>query len=240
MRDVKIKKYNKKFDYTYAFGMFPTIELLTTKPSKAIKVLLNTHSARSVELERIIYLCKKNGVRFEFNNRQIEKIAVKENTYAIGIFEKFGSTLSETNNHIALVNPSDMGNVGTIIRTMLGFGISDMAMIRPAIDIFDPRVVRSSMGGFFKINFEYFDSFEDYMDRFETHNLYSFMLDAKSELHKVKFNAPFSMIFGNEGDGLPESYKNIGESVHIKHNDKIDSLNLSVAVGIALYESLNA
>ena len=43
---------------------------------------------------------------------------------------------------MVLVNPSDMGNMGTIIRTMLGFNYVNLAIIRPGVDVFDPRVIR--------------------------------------------------------------------------------------------------
>lgn len=57
-------------------------------------------------------------------------------------------------NHVVLVNPGILGNMGTIIRTMLGFNYTNLAIIRPG-DVFDPRVVRASMGALFNINFEF-------------------------------------------------------------------------------------
>lgn len=47
--------------------------------------------------------------------------------------------------HVVLHNPSDVGNVGTILRSALGFGFRDVAIIRPGVDPFDPRVLRASM-----------------------------------------------------------------------------------------------
>ena len=62
------------------------------------------------------------------------------------------------------MNPSDMGNMGTIIRTGIGFGIRNLAIVEPAVDVFNPRVVRASMGSLFQMNFRYYDSFETYRD----------------------------------------------------------------------------
>ena len=237
MRDVKIKKYLKKMNYSYSFGLYPTIELLINKPSKVIKVLLSPKLRNSKEIEKIKYLCTKNKIKYEVNYRLIDKISKKENTYAVGIFKKYTSVLELEKDHIVLVNPKDMGNLGTIIRTMLGFNIDNLALIKPAADIFDPKVVRSSMGSLFSINFEYFKSFEQYSEIHDNNDYYAFMLNGEKELSKTKFNSPYSLIFGNEGQGLPDSYKDIGNSVFIKHNNNIDSLNLSIAVGIALYNS---
>ena len=54
-------------------------------------------------------------------------------------------------------------------------------------------------------------------------------------LHKTTFSEPYSLIFGNEGAGLDEAYKDISESVRIPQSGDVDSLNLSIAVGVALY-----
>ena len=61
------------------------------------------------------------------------------------------------------------------------------------------------------------------------------MLDGDKELLLTKFKKPFSMVFGNEGEGLPAYYKKLGQSVYIKHSTKIDSLNLATSVGVGLY-----
>ena len=60
--------------------------------------------------------------------------------------------------------PSDMGNLGTIIRTAVGFGCTDIGIISPAVDAYNPKVIRGSMGSFFKVNLQYFDSFEEYKE----------------------------------------------------------------------------
>ena len=49
-----------------------------------------------------------------------------------------------------------MGNLGTIMRTMVGFGMEDLAIIRPGVDAYDPKVIRASMGSIFHLRFAYF------------------------------------------------------------------------------------
>ena len=61
--------------------------------------------------------------------------------------------LSGASNHIVLVNPSDMGNLGTIIRTAVGFGFTDIGIISPAVDAYNPKVIRGSMGSFSKLTY---------------------------------------------------------------------------------------
>lgn len=118
----------------------------------------------------------------------------------IGEFTKYEGQLEKTASHIVLVNPSNAGNMGTIMRSALGFGLNQMAIIRPAVDAFDPKVVRASMGAIFSTNFVYFEDFDEYQAQFGERELYPFMLDAKKSLHEIRPQGTFSLLFGNEGD----------------------------------------
>lgn len=230
------KSYKRDFDYSYSFGAFPTIELIKFQPEKVIKVLVST-AYREEGAESLTALCAQKGVEMEYNDRAINRVSPKENCFVVGVFQKYAGTLDGGKSHIALANPSNMGNLGTIIRTMLGFGIKDLAIIGGGADILDPKAVRASMGAIFHINFAYFDSIEDYRAKFGVHDLYPFMLDGAVALDKLppREQKPFTLIFGNEATGLDASYSKIGQSVVIRHSHEIDSLNLSIAVGIALY-----
>ena len=62
------------------------------------------------------------------------------------------------------------------------------------------------------------------------------MLDGSTILQQTKINKPFSLIMGNEATGLPASFAKVGCPVRIEHTKNIDSLNLPMAAGIAMYE----
>lgn len=230
------KIYKNDVDFSYALGVFPTIELLKHKKQHVQRVVIKSDSKKSQGVEEILALCHKNDIQYEINDRFIDKLSLKENCHAIGVFNKYESPIEQGKNHVVLVNPSDMGNLGTIIRTMIGFNVTNLAIIRPGCDIFSPKAIRSAMGAGFIINFQYFDSFEQYMLQFKN-NIYTFMLDGKKELHTTTFEKPFSLVFGNEGFGLAPQFQNYGTSIKIKHSDQIDSLNLSISVALALYQS---
>ena len=129
-----------------------------------------------------------------------------------------------------------MGNLGTIIRTSIGFGIDNLAIIRPAVDIYDPKCIRSSMGAFFELNFKYFDSFNDYLSYASLREIFPFMLDGAKQLENISIPEVYSLVFGNEATGLPNDFHQYGQSVFIKHLNTIDSLNLTNAVSIGLYQ----
>ncbi|MBN2503919.1 MAG: TrmH family RNA methyltransferase [Bacilli bacterium] len=180
--------------------------------------------------------CNELSVQFIENDKVFNRLSEKENCYAIGVFVKYENDLAPNNNHLVLVNPSNSGNMGTIIRTMLGFGCSDLAIIRPGGDVFDPKTIRASMGAVFNIRFSYFDDFSEYLDFSVKHHVYPFMLQAKTSLTDIVPKTPYSLVFGNEATGLETEYLSHGTPLIIKHLSDIDSLNLPIAVGIALYQ----
>lgn len=238
--NVELKRYKKEYEHSYSYGVFPTLELLHSHPQDVIGVLVSTKGARNEGVQKIETLCKRRRIAFEVNDKAVDRLADKENVYAIGVFRKYQSPLHADESHLVLVNPGDMGNLGTIARTMVGFEVRNLALVRPAVDIFDPRVVRSSMGAVFKLAFQYFDSFGEYTSLF-SHNVYPFMTNGKANLNRASFQPPFALVFGNESSGLPDEYQAVGTSVTIPYNSHdIDSLSLPVAAGIALYEARKA
>lgn len=229
------KKYKKEFQHSYTLGPFPTFELLRACPQHALGVYLHETFHQREKLEA---LCAEKGVPISLSAKALSKISNKEICYAAGVFEKFSVSLSETAPHIVLVNPADMGNLGTILRTVLGFGIRDIAIIEPAADLFSPKVVRASMGAMFRLRFSLFSSFSAYLTQYGNERaLFPFMLDGAAVLtpESCPQTERYSLIFGNEAAGLPPDFQQYGQTLLIAQTPQVDSLNLSVAVGIGAY-----
>jgi len=233
---VQFKRYKKELPYSYSFGVFPTLELLTHRPEAVLRVVAHSKGEVSSGAHKIEALCRAHHLPFEVDDRLLERLSHKGNVYVFAAFRKYETALSKSAPHLMLVNPSDNGNLGTIARTMLGFGVRDLALISPAADVFNPHVVRASMGATFGVNFRYFELVEAYQRAF-SHTLYPFMLNAEHTLGEVTFEPPYTLVFGPEGPGLPASYRALGPSVRIPQGAHIESLNLAVAVGITLYEA---
>lgn len=229
-----IKSYKKDFDYSYTLGAFPTVELIKNKPQKVRNVYLHSHYKGDCDIES---LCKANNIQVVYDDKVFNRISQKENCFVAGVVKKYACELEHNKNHVVLVNPSDMGNMGTIIRTMLGFGIKDLAIIAPCADIFNPKTLRASMGAVFKIRFRVFNSFEEYQKEYGNHDFFPFMLDGDRSLtiENCPHSDLYSLIFGNEASGLPDSFKNVGQSIFIPQSQDVDSLNLTIAAGIGIY-----
>lgn len=232
----KLKPYISKLEYSYCYGAYPTLDLFKYRGDKLIKILLHPNGRGTDGFREVEELARQNNIPVEFNERAIEKISSKGNTFVVGIFEKYQSDLDSASNHLVLDHIRNMGNLGTIIRTMVGFDYHNLAIVRPSADIFDPKVVRSAMGAMFQINFKYFESIDEYMN-FHKRNMYLLHLEGSEDIRKVEFVAPFSIVMGNESKGLGPEYDRIGTKIRIPHSTDIDSLNLAVATAVTLWET---
>lgn len=237
----KLEAYDKSLDYSYAPGIFPATECLKNAPERCLRLLLSSASEKSEGAAKLRVQAEENNVRVEIADRALERISKKENCFAAMVYRKQEGVFVADAPHIVLVNPSDSGNLGTILRTALGFGLVNIAIIRPAVDSDDPRVTRASMGAAFSLNVRHFDSFDDYRAEFSDRQLFPFMLTGAVPLAQAvkKVKGPFSLVFGNEATGLPDVFAEYGISTLIPHSGKIDSLNLAIAAGIGMYAFTN-
>ena len=238
--ETKLRTYKKELEYSYALGASPAIELLQNRPGDCFKVMFSpSYYNKNDKDNKIKKLCEKYKIPCEENQKFINMLSPKENCYVIAAFKKREKILDADKSHVVLDNPSDMGNLGTIMRSCAGFGVSNIAIIGNGADIYSPKTIRASMGAFFHVNAQYFKTIHDYLDLYKNNReIYSFMLNAEYNLAELPVNRQniYSLIFGNEASGLDyELYKNLCKSVVIIHTDKIDSLNLPIAVSIALF-----
>ena len=232
-----LETYRAELDYSYAPGIFPSMECLMYRPGDVRRLLVHSASAGREGIEKLAALAAERHIRIEEADRALSRISGKENCYAAAVFGKFRDELRADAPHVVLHRPGDGGNVGTILRTCLGLGIEDVALVRPCVDVFDPRVVRSSMGSLFRLRVRVYDTFGEYREAYPDRPLYPFMLDASVPLGEIRQIPPvYSLVFGNEGSGLPPEFAAMGQPVRIESNDKVDSLNLGIAAAIGIYQ----
>jgi len=234
--NIKLKRYKKEFKHSYTFGVFPTLELLTHKKEHVLGVVVHPKGIANQGIAKIQEIYQGANIPLEIQKKAFSRLGARENDYAVGVFKKYESQLDLQSNHVVLVNPSSMGNLGTIMRTMLGFGFSNLAIITPAVDHFDPRTIRASMGAIFQMKIDTFPDFEIYQEKYPRNN-YLLLTDGENFIHEIQFQEPYSLIFGNESSGLGNEFRNFGSSVCIPQTNYIDSLNLAVAVGVSLYQA---
>lgn len=232
----KITKYKNKDDYSFSLGAYPTLELIKYKPEILQSVYVRQDAGRNQGVQKVLNHCRKHQLPVVESSKTIERISGKANVYCMGLFSKYQPRFDPAVDHVVLYQVADPGNVGTIIRAMQGFGIDHLALVGGGVDIFHPRLVRASMGSLFAINFQHYPSLANYVQSTSNH-VYLMTGTGVVDLKDLTLERPASLVFGSEAGGIPSEFHQFGTTVRIPQSQAIDSLNISVAVGIVLYEA---
>ncbi len=138
-----------------------------------------------------------------------------------------------------LTEVRDPGNLGTCIRSARAFGI-DTLILHSCADIYNPKVIRSTMGAFFRQNIVRTDDILSLIDNLtqKAYRVLPTALSSKSiSLSNIKINEKTVFIVGNEGHGISEAVLNqCGEAVIIPMKGDTESLNASVAASLLMYK----
>lgn len=143
---------------------------------------------------------------------------------------------------IMLENLQDPGNLGTILRTAEGAGVDGIILSRDCVDIYNPKVTRSTMGSVFRMKFAYVDDLNDTISILKKKGIrvYAAALDKNSASYDSRdFSKGSAILIGNEGNGLKEETINASdETIFIPMVGQVESLNASVAAAVIMYEAL--
>lgn len=153
--------------------------------------------------------------------------------------EDFGKNeVSIDKNYIYCDNVTDPGNIGTIIRTADAAGMGGVILSRNCVDLYSPKTVRSSMGSFFNIPVLTDKTYDD-LNKYKSmgFSLYAGALSKDSvDYTAADFTKPSIIIVGNEANGVSKEVLEISRKIKIPIMGKAESLNVSVAASILMYE----
>lgn len=142
-------------------------------------------------------------------------------------------------NLIVLEDLRDPGNLGTIIRTAEGAGITGIILSKASVDVYNPKVIRSTMGAIYRVPFVYVESIPDTIKTLQSRQitLYATHLHAQKYYDEVQYGNRTAVMIGNEANGLTEvSTKASDVLIKIPMEGKVESLNAGVATAIMIYE----
>lgn len=141
---------------------------------------------------------------------------------------------------IILENIQDPGNLGTILRTAEGAGATGILMSKDTVDIYNPKVIRSTMGSLFRMPFMYSeDILTDVrflkgrgIDTFAAH------LSGKNFYYDENMTKPMAIMIGNEGNGLTDELTEEANTlIKIPMEGALESLNAAVSTAVIVYEA---
>lgn len=133
----------------------------------------------------------------------------------------------------------DPGNLGNIIRTASAYNCKGIFISKNSVDVFSPKVVRSSMGTIFNVPVFWDIDILDLLKTFKQKNIttYALALQTNEFLSKTKFEKNIAFVIGNESNGISSAVLNNADKIiKIEMFSTVQSLNASIAASIALYE----
>lgn len=181
----------------------------------------------------------------EISKEVYQKLAYRDTTEGILAIAKTKSLalsdLKLSENPLILVGESieKPGNVGAILRTADAANIDAVIIANPKSDLYNPNIVRSSVGCLFTRQIAV-GTTEEVIAYLKTNNIniYSATLQDSTEYHTQDYTTPTALIVGTEATGLSEKWRTEStKNIIIPMQGEIDSMNVSVAAAILLFEA---
>jgi len=132
------------------------------------------------------------------------------------------------------------GNLGAMLRSVDGVGADGLILVNPKVDIYNPNVIRASLGTVFS-NQIAVTNLEELSGYLKQHNiqLFAATLQNANLYFKENYKTPSAIAVGTEDKGLSQEIRSIAQKpVYIPMRGHADSLNVSVSAAILLYEAL--
>lgn len=147
--------------------------------------------------------------------------------------------LTGENAHLLLLEDiQDPGNLGTMLRAGEGAGITGVVMSKGCVDIYNPKVIRSTMGSVYRVPFVYTDDFHGAIREIKKScKVYAAHLKGEYYYDKGDYTGATAMIIGNEARGIREETAALADTlIKIPMEGQVESLNAAVAASILMYE----
>lgn len=139
---------------------------------------------------------------------------------------------------VVLDGIQDPGNLGTILRTVDAAGLNQIVLSKETADTFNPKVVRSTMGGIFRVNIIKPDNLVETLKNLKKRGFEVVVtsLDTDNSVYDINYNKKV-IVIGNEANGVSKKIQDLADKkVKIPMLGKTESLNAGVAAGIMIYE----
>lgn len=190
-------------------------------------------------------LRKKSPSVYEITNREMEILSetvtfqgvvavVKQKRFSVDAILRRNGSQSIL---VAFDGVSDPGNVGTMVRTCDWFGVDGILLGRNSVELFNPKVLRATMGGIFHVPIADAVDLLSTVSHAKELGYHVYVTDQKAGTHfdRVKYSAKSLLVFGNEAWGVSDQLKQLADAkIGIRRYGSGESLNVGVACGIVL------
>ena len=158
----------------------------------------------------------------------------------MGVCKKKESSELLGKKYLLLDGVQDPGNLGTIVRSAVAFNIDTIVLSNDTVDLYNPKVLRSTQGMIFHTNIIECD-LVDVINKLHDKNITVYGTDVNNGIDARELSSldktSFALVMGNEGNGVRKEVKELcDKNLYINMNENVESLNVGVATSILLYE----
>lgn len=140
---------------------------------------------------------------------------------------------------LILEDVRDPGNMGTILRTAEGAGVTGIILSGNCVDMYNPKVIRSTMGSIYRVPFLYVEELKEIVRKFKQEGIriYATNLNGTEYYAEEQYHADLAFMLGNEANGLSAEIAELADTqVKIPMQGEVESLNVAIAASIFMFE----
>ena len=217
-----LKSKNRNKESKFIIEGYRILTLAIECRAKLDYVFINEDFEKKQEHKEFLEILKKKDIRvYKTTNKIFEDLTDTENTQGL-ILDRI----------------QDPGNMGTIIRTADAAGVDAIIALKGCVDIYNPKVIRSTMGSIFDMNVIHTTQEEALrILKLKKFDIVSSYLDTNNYYNTVEYNYKTALVIGNEANGINEELVSKSDVlVKIPIYGKAESLNAAISSAILMYE----
>ena len=240
-----LKSKNRNKESKFIIEGYRILTLAIECRAKLDYVFINEDFEKKQEHKEFLEILKKKDIRvYKTTNKIFEDLTDTENTQGIIGVVKFKQRTLEENltddNRFVLIldRIQDPGNMGTIIRTADAAGVDAIIALKGCVDIYNPKVIRSTMGSIFDMNIIHCTQ-EECLQELKSNNfkIVSSYLNTDNYYHETKYHDRTALVIGNEANGVNNDLIEASDIlVKIPIYGNAESLNAAISSAILMYE----
>ncbi len=242
-------QFNKKRKLRDEQGIFVAegVKMFREAPKERIERVYFSESFYGKYRKELEQELKKDGLHYEVMQDSVFK-AVSDTQTPQGvlcILRQQESTLEELLRAerpllLLLENLQDPGNLGTILRTAEGAGVTGVILSKGCVDLYNPKTIRSTMGSIYRVPTLYTEDLGGVVEKLKERGIRSYAahLKGKNFYDQEDYRGGTAFLIGNEGNGLTEELSEKADTlIRIPMEGQLESLNAGVASALLMYEA---
>lgn len=240
-----LKSKNRNKESKFIIEGYRILTLAIECNAKIDYVFINEDFEKKTEYVQFLEILKSKNINtYKTTNKIFNELVDTESTQGILGVVKFNQRTIQENlkdEHrfvVILDRIQDPGNMGTIIRTADAAGVDAIIALKGCVDIYNPKVIRSTMGSIFDMNIIHATQEEAVrLLKLKNFDIVSSYLNTNNYYDKVEYNYKTALVIGNEANGINDELVSKSDVlVKIPIYGKAESLNAAISSAILMYE----